>query len=287
MRPLFFETEGFRLFAAYHPAPRAAEAGVVLCQPVGQEYMRAHRSFVRLADTLAGKGLPTLRFDYRGCGDSAGDVQDWSVAAWGRDVDAATTKLRALSGVSSVYIVGLRLGGAIAVVGAGRLATKRLVLWDPVVRGSAYLTEIQGQHDSWLAGSLAVPESSPASEVEILGFTHSEGFRAELHALDLTQLEYRPAESVLLVGTTVSTDAPTDDGASLEHGLEFLGCEIKRVHTDDRPVWEKAHDELSKILWPRGALSEIVTWLATHDATPGRSDPPGRSSGLKKRDDVV
>src|SRR3954451_13983708 len=76
MTPLFFGSRARRLFGIYEPGrsgsrvPRAA----VLCHPWGQEYIRAHRSMRRLANMLSATGRDTLRFDYFGTGDSAGDM---------------------------------------------------------------------------------------------------------------------------------------------------------------------------------------------------------------------
>ena len=68
---------GEGLFGWYH----AADAGgrdivVVLCPPMGPEYTRSHRTLRHLADRLALAGIPALRFDYHGVGDSAGDEDD-------------------------------------------------------------------------------------------------------------------------------------------------------------------------------------------------------------------
>jgi len=38
--------------------------------------MAVHRTYRHLADRLTARGLPTLRFDYDGTGDSAGESDD-------------------------------------------------------------------------------------------------------------------------------------------------------------------------------------------------------------------
>ena len=49
----------------------ARQSAIVLCQPLGHGYLRAHRAFRNLAVSLASQGFHVLRFDYYGCGDSA------------------------------------------------------------------------------------------------------------------------------------------------------------------------------------------------------------------------
>ena len=62
------------------------EAG---CQPLGHEYIRAHRTFNQLAAGLARAGFPVLRFDYSGTGDSSGADEMGSVKRWMADVREA------------------------------------------------------------------------------------------------------------------------------------------------------------------------------------------------------
>src|SRR5271168_1578528 len=58
-------------FGWYHPG--RGDLGVVLCGPHGYEDLCVHRHWRGLAQDLSRHGLPTLRFDYPGTGDSAED----------------------------------------------------------------------------------------------------------------------------------------------------------------------------------------------------------------------
>ena len=177
MNPLFFGTAPHSLFGVYHP-PKATTArgtAVVLCNPFGQEYMRAHRAFRQMALLLGKAGFHVLRFDYFGTGDSAGDPQDGSLSQWVSDARAAADELKATAEVERIAFVGLRLGAAIsALAAAGRDDIDQVVLWDPVVRGSDYVTE--------------VTEGRPMGAdraVQVLGFPLTAGMQAELGAFDL------------------------------------------------------------------------------------------------------
>lgn len=72
-RPLVFPCEGAWLSGTLHRGARDARRGVVIVVAGGPQYRAgAHRQFVSLARLLAAEGIPVLRFDLRGMGDSSG-----------------------------------------------------------------------------------------------------------------------------------------------------------------------------------------------------------------------
>ncbi|MDH3592767.1 MAG: alpha/beta hydrolase, partial [Planctomycetota bacterium] len=66
MNPVYFGDSATRLYGIYHPAKGASvrDEGVVLCYPMGQEYMRAHRAFRMLSLMLAKRGFHVFRFAF-------------------------------------------------------------------------------------------------------------------------------------------------------------------------------------------------------------------------------
>jgi pimeloyl-ACP methyl ester carboxylesterase len=147
MNPLFIGTTQRRLFAIHEPPaarsgrPRAA----VLCQPWGSEYIYAHRSMRHLAAQLAGASYHTLRFDYFGTGDSAGEPAEVDLAGCESDAGAAIEALKDISGASRVTLIGLRAGAnvAAAVAGSAPDDVETLVLWDPIVSGGEHARELE------------------------------------------------------------------------------------------------------------------------------------------------
>jgi uncharacterized protein len=145
VNPFFFGTAARPLYGVYHPPKGTAgdRTGVVLCYPVHVEYMRAHRAFRQLTSLLTRRGMHVLRFDYHGTGDSGGDESEGTLEGWTGDVGSAIDELKDTAGLSTVTLVGLRLGAALgARAVSGRSDVDRLVLWDPVVSGEAYLAEL-------------------------------------------------------------------------------------------------------------------------------------------------
>jgi exosortase A-associated hydrolase 2 len=139
--PLFLEREGERLFAVHHRPAVPGHRAVVICHPLAEEKLWSHRVLVSFARDLAGAGFDVLRFDSRGEGDSDRQFEDSDFESRVSDTEFATETLRGLApGTTDLTLVGLRLGASVAAAAAsGRGDVTRLILWDPVVDGSAYM----------------------------------------------------------------------------------------------------------------------------------------------------
>jgi pimeloyl-ACP methyl ester carboxylesterase len=250
VQPFYFGDSARPLFGVYH-APRSSSrrTGVVVCAPFGQEYLRAHRSLRELGERLAEAGLPALRFDYHGCGDSAGEGEEARWEEWLADTVAAVAELRESTGLSRVALIGLRLGGTLAGLCAARLGgVEALVLWDPVVQGAAYLRELRETHEAWThehaPGAIAQPN-------EALGFPLRDELAADLERVGLLGLAHGPARRVLVVNSGDGEGEPP-----LWRGA--AGVEHQRF--PPAPVWLPA-EGMGRAFVPAQLLSAVTTWL--------------------------
>lgn len=73
-QPVSFTCRGEQLAGVLHSVPEPAAEGVLLIVGGPQYRVGSHRQFVLLARHLAEAGIPVLRFDYRGMGDSSGEL---------------------------------------------------------------------------------------------------------------------------------------------------------------------------------------------------------------------
>lgn len=127
--------------AAEPIAPRA-----VLIVVGGPQYrVGSHRQFVRLARRLARSGYVSLRFDYRGMGDSEGAARTFE--AIGDDIDAAIAFLRGCSGVRSIVVWGLCDAASAALMFcAGNPHIGGLVVLNPWARSESTLATARLKH---------------------------------------------------------------------------------------------------------------------------------------------
>jgi pimeloyl-ACP methyl ester carboxylesterase len=206
IEPFYFGSQSHRLFGMYHPplGSRVRDVGAVLCYPMGQEYIRAHRGFVYLAGRLSLEGFHVLRFDYYGCGDSAGEGSEVTVSGSVADVSLAADEL-VRAGMTRLALIGLRLGAALAMLCARqRDDVEAVILWEPVIRGADYVAELDDAHRAWLSGAFAGLRrggNAPQSQ-EVMGFPMPDSLRKELADCDLTTLTRPPARHVHVLSHT-------------------------------------------------------------------------------------
>lgn len=124
------------------PGPR----GVLVVTGGPQYRVGSHRQFTLLAAALAARGLPVLRFDLRGMGDSEGSARDYRAA--GPDIAGALAQFfAAVPSLREVVLWGLCDGATAAACHAPRDArVQALVLLNPWVRSEAGLARATLRH---------------------------------------------------------------------------------------------------------------------------------------------
>jgi pimeloyl-ACP methyl ester carboxylesterase len=251
MTPFFFGAGQRRLFGIFQPAATAdvAQRMAVLCQPLGCEYLHAHRSMRQLALKLSAAGFHTLRFDYFGTGDSAGEWQDTDLEGWQADIETAIDELREMTRASHVALVGLRLGATLAAKVAARRAESvdALVLWDPVVSGDDYLKRLQSRYSH--------DRKRPVS-ADLIGFPIADVLQRELTATDLTRTIPKLRMRTLIV---VAETSPSHE--SLRQAVrQYDGGPIGIAEIESSLPWIADSTETGAM--PVDLIHKIVTFLS-------------------------
>ncbi|HEX7029252.1 MAG TPA: alpha/beta hydrolase [Gammaproteobacteria bacterium] len=204
---------GQRKYCSLHrPATRLVRStGVVLCYPLGHEYYRAHRSYVKLADRLAQSGFPVMRFDYSGCGDSEGDASHAHIDDWLKDVADAAGELKRSEPVSRIALGGMRFGAALALLAAQRIdAVRAVILWDPVIDGARHVEELRRLHGRMLKDLERFPRvrrGGECGEGELVGARYESRFLHELSGIRSATLFAAGVDDVVLLNTAGATHA--------------------------------------------------------------------------------
>lgn len=255
--PRHFGPPDSPLFGSYHaPRGKARPDGVVLCYPFGQEYERAHRAFRTLASRLSGAGFHVLRFDYHGCGDSSGERVEGRLQRWVDDIITAMDELRNRAGVHRLSLVGVRLGGSLAVLADRRRAGEihGLVLWEPIVSGEDYFAATADAHADWLQ-QITGHRPAPGGPLELLGFPVSDALRTDLRELDLHTAGTPTARRVLILEETTDAGLATWTSAVRDSrgAVELQQAPGTAIGTHP--------SSLGKIWLPTEPLQRTVAWL--------------------------
>lgn len=128
-RALRFCCDGSCLVGIIDVPERPIERGLLVITDAAQYRVGGHRQFALLSRTLAARGIPVMRFDHRGCGDSEGEP---------RGCDTIDDDIRA---AISEFFMQMPDMKEIVIWGLGEAATAAALYahTDPRVRGMILL----------------------------------------------------------------------------------------------------------------------------------------------------
>lgn len=237
----YFGGTGPALYGVLHRAAGQATTGLVVAPPFLMEFQRNYRREVLVAKEAAARGLPTLRFSYRGVGHSGGDTAELGFAAAVDDTVAAVESLRTRTGVERVVVVGTRLAVIVGAAAAGRCGVGRLVGWDPVVSGSAWVKElsraakVQAMRDEETAPGSIEEHLEQRGETEVLGSSLFPALHDGLAELGLVEACAAPLEVLLVQFGKPDRIKKATSTAAAE--LEAAGHTVTVAGVDEEESW--------------------------------------------------
>ena len=141
-QPFFLGSGAARRFCLFYPAHGPARGALLYLHPFGDEMNKARRMAALQCRALAEQGYAVLQIDLHGCGDSAGEFADARWDTWLDDCARGCGWLHEQLALP-VTLWGLRLGALLALDYARSASTApaALLLWQPVLNGTAFLTQ--------------------------------------------------------------------------------------------------------------------------------------------------
>jgi pimeloyl-ACP methyl ester carboxylesterase len=267
----FLPVAGEKIFTLYHEPARtlAGAAGVLMVHAFAEEKLWTGRASTRLARRLADAGLPVLRFDLRGHGDSDREHHELDMASVRADLAAAAARLRELSGEAAIQLFGFRLGGSLALRFAAELAASAVALVNPLASGSAYLLRILRSNLTTQMGiygevrqdrEALLAAMRETGLLNIDGYHVGAGFHDELAALDLKGAPAAFAGPGLVLSLGRREDAPADADAKAVFEAVLAGHPSSRLETlCHAPLWA---EQKRFAIGDEALFAPLVDWCA-------------------------
>lgn len=186
-------------------APPRAYALFAHCFTCGKDLRGAHR----IAAALAGEGISTLRFDFTGLGESAGEFEGTDFSSNVQDLLAAAGWLRRERGAPAL-LIGHSLGGAAILAAARALPEAVAVATIGAPADPAHVKRL-------LAPALPELESRGEAEVRLGGrpFRIRRQLLADLEAQDLPHGLDRLGKALLILHAPADEVVPVDEARRL------------------------------------------------------------------------
>lgn len=136
------ENGGQQIFGVLHrPLINEKPPVAVIFHGFASSKHGSNRCYVTLAESLAKSGIAAFRFDFRGSGDSEGNLSEISLEDLVGDALYVLENLEMIEGIDTkrVALFGASLGGSIAILAASRFKkAKTVALWAPVASGELW-----------------------------------------------------------------------------------------------------------------------------------------------------
>jgi dipeptidyl aminopeptidase/acylaminoacyl peptidase len=252
-KQLSFTVRGQRLYGMLHlPQGRGPFPALSFFHGFTGQRMEPHQLFVKTARRLASEGIASLRFDFRGSGESEGEFRDMTVSGEIKDAAASLDFLCGRSEVDKdrLGVLGLSMGGFVA----SRLASqdrrvKTLVLWAAAARASerfARYVHLTGRNpEKWIR----------QGEWDFGGNVLRSRFLKELGKMKshLPRLSHFPGPVLVLHGEADAA-VPVSEADAYRKTLRRAEVQVLKGadHTFNRADWE------TKV------IETTVRWLKTH-----------------------
>lgn len=223
--------------------------------------------FARLSSGLAEVGIPSLRFDFRGHGESEGRQEDLTISGVANDIRSAIEYACSQTGSERANLIGASFGGGISAFCAARNPQhiRRLVLFNPLLN---YKKRFIDDKPYWQGDYINRESGDELSENGYIA--HSPTFklgRALLNEVFYVQPHLALSEIVvptLIVHGTGDTFVPVD---SSRDAVREFAAPVKLVEIEGAQHGFAVHDDPEykdpqTREWQTHVVRTVAEWLA-------------------------
>lgn len=251
--PFPFENEGQQISATLHVPEGVAKKvpGVLLCHGFTGQRTETHRLFVAMSRELEKRGIASLRFDFRGSGESEGSFADMTVSGEISDAQAAFDRLASQRKVhpKRLGVLGLSLGGCVAACLAGReKRVASLALWSAVADPAGLILGRMAPREKRLLARKGYLDRG--------GMPVGKGFYRELPSI-------RPLDEIAKAACPVLVVHGTKDAAvPLDHAKDYLKALKARRAPAEKLILRGADHVYSSVEWTEKVVRRTSDWFA-------------------------
>ena len=248
---LCFENEGQLIAGTLHiPEGEGPWPGVIFCHGFSGHRIETHFIFVTAARRLAERGFVSLRFDFRGSGESEGEFVDMTTSAEISDARQALDVLAQRPEVdpARLGVVGISLGGLVAASTAAREPRiKSAILWAAVADLPTVLN--------------AKRAADSDKEIASQGWTNLGGLKLGREFLE-DMMTLKPADELADADCAVLIIQGTDDDTVAPEQAETYFAKTQRPGRKVKKLIIDGGDHtFGRADWTDTVISETGDWL--------------------------
>jgi len=221
----------------------ATGSGVLVLPPVGYAWWSSYQTLRLVSERLARLGHTVVRLQYHGTGNAAGSQSEPDrLLAWRASVQQAADELSGL-GCDQLTVVGVQVGGSLALEMAREIGADAVAAWAPVIKGRREARTLRLR-------SHAIPDGYPgAGGVSFGGTVFGPELLAAIADIDLLTLPSGPGRALIIDDETA---------APLVGRLEELEVLTEhRVLDDEQTLGVAAEDAVPALQ----TIEAITDWI--------------------------